>query len=129
MKSKKKLTMPKRNRGPRRSSTRESDLDSLIAGSPPAFESFLIEEPKLAFARGLTSVDPKTGVEQFGPSSSNNSSIRIGVIGTGEGIDAFQAYLERSRTIIEPGKNSRGKYYDALCFPDFPGVNENCIFP
>jgi len=100
----------------------------LIASSPPAFDSFIIEEPKLSFARNLTSVDPKTGLDQFGPSSLNKSIIRIGIIGTGDGIDAFQTYLQRARTVIEPGKNARGKYYDALCFPDFPGANEGAAF-
>jgi hypothetical protein len=112
----------------RRKSTRETDLDGLIGSSPPAFDSFILEEPKLSFAGNLVSVDPKTGLEQFGPALPTKSTVRIGVIGTGDGIDAFQAYLERARTIIEPGKNARGKYYDALCFPDFPGVDEGTTF-
>src|SRR5437016_2936828 len=94
-----------------RSSTRETDLDSLITSSPPAFDSFIVEEPKLSFARNFTSVDPKTGLEQFGPPLASKSVVRIGIIGTGDGIDAFQNYLQRSRSVVEPGKNARGKYY------------------
>jgi len=109
-------------------SRREADLDNLIASSPPIFDSFVVDEPKLSFAQSLTSVDPKTGLEQFGPSSGDKPSIRIGIIGTGDGIDAFERYLQTSRTIIEPGKNSRGKFYDPLCFPDFPGANPNASF-
>ena len=118
----------KRNRRSKQKPSQESDLDKLILNSPPAFESFFIEEPKLIFARSFASVDPKTGIEQFGPFSSVRSRIRIGVIGTGSGIDAFRAYLERARNSIQPGLNARGKYYDPVCFPDFPGVNESSSF-
>jgi len=101
---------------------READLDVLIEKSPPAFGSLFIEEPKLVFAGNETCVDPKTGIDRYGPHLTAKSPIRIGVIGTGSGIDAFKAYLETVHGRILPGRNSRGKFYDSLVFPDFPGV-------
>ncbi len=117
----------KNSRRPEKSK-REGDLDNLILSSPPAFESFYIQEPKLVFRNNLSSVDPKTGIEQFGPFASIKPRIRIGVIGTGTGIDAFRLYLEKAQQPIRPGLNSRGKHYDALYVPDFPGVNPSNTF-
>ena len=97
---------------------READLDTLIERSPPAFGSLYIEEPKLLFGGNMTSVDPKTGLDQYGPFLSVKPDIRIGIIGTGAGIDAFRAYLEQAKNRISPGHNSRGKFYDSLLFPD-----------
>src|SRR5437016_1963401 len=67
---------------------READLDALVEHSPPAFDSLFIEEPKLVFGGNLTSVDPKTGIDQYGPFLSAKLDVRIGLIGTGGGIDA-----------------------------------------
>jgi hypothetical protein len=113
----------RQNRWAKRKAVREADLDALIEQSPPAFGSFFIEEPKLVFAGNRTAVDPKTGIEQFGPFSTINSTIRLAVIGTGAGIDAFRVYLEKAQNPILPGLNARGKLYDSLVFPDFPGAN------
>jgi hypothetical protein len=121
------MTTKKNNRRPDKSN-RETDLDNLTLSSPPAFDSFYIQEPKLVFGGNLSSVDPKTGIEQFGPFASIKSRIRIGVIGTGTGIDAFRLYLERAQQPIRPGLNSRGKHYDSLYVPDFPGVNASSSF-
>jgi len=116
------MTAKNNNRAPKKSS-RETDLDNLTLSSPPAFDSFYIQEPKLVFGSNLSSVDPKTGIEQFGPFATIKSCIRIGVIGTGTGIDAFRFYLEKAQQPIRPGLNSRGKHYDSFYVPDFPGVN------
>src|SRR5215831_5763800 len=118
----------KKNNGRPDKSNRETDLDNLTLSSPPAFDSFYIQEPKLVFGSNLSSVDPKTGIEQFGPFASIKSRIRIGAIGTGTGIDAFRLYLERAQQPIRPGLNSRGKHYDSLYVPDFPGVNASSSF-
>ena len=110
---------------PRRPKTtrREADLDSLIDKSPPAFGTLFIEEPKLLFAGNSVSVDSKTGIERYGPYRTVTSPIRIGVIGTGSGIDAFKQYLNVARRPISPGRNARGRFYDSLVFPDFPGAD------
>lgn len=107
---------------------REEDLDTLLFKSPPAFDSFQIEEPKLIFNAGSLSVDPKTGIDQFGPFSSPKKTIRIGAIGTGAGIDALRSYLTKGSMLIQPGLNSRKQHYGSLAFPDFPGANAGSSF-
>ena len=101
--------------------------ERLIEQAPPTFPSFIIEEPKLAFGDGESCVDPKTGIGAFGPLASGlaNPTIRVGIIGTGKGIDAMRAYLDKTRGRIEPGLNSKGKLYDPFCFPDFPGIDKS----
>lgn len=101
--------------------------ERLIQQSPPTFPSFIIEEPKLVFGQGEPCVDPKTGLSEYGPIASglSNRTIRVGIIGTGKGIDAMRAYLDKTRARIEPGLNSKGKLYDPLCFPDFPGIDKS----
>ena len=118
----------KKNNVSTRRQRRELDIDKMLSQSSPAFESFHVEEPKLVFARNLSSVDPKTGIDQFGPFSTVNSIIRIGIVGTGSGIDAFRSYLENAKTNIQPGLNARGKHYDSICFPDFPGIDQASTF-
>jgi hypothetical protein len=115
---------------PRRASRtqREADLDSLIDTSPPAFGTLFIEEPKLLFAGNFASVDSKTGIEHYGPYRTATSPVRIGVIGTGRGIDAFKQYLDASKQRVSPGRNARGRFYDSLIFPDFPGANITSSF-
>lgn len=101
--------------------------ERLIEQAPPTFSSFFIEEPKLVFGGGELCADPKTGIAFLGPIASglSNREIRIGVIGTGQGIDAMRAYLDRAHWRIEPGRNSKGKFFDTFCFPDFPGIEKS----
>src|SRR5260370_20520053 len=63
--------------------------ERLIEQAPPTFPSFFIPEPKLVFGDGDLSVDPRTGLAAFGPVASglSNPAIRVGIIGTGKGID------------------------------------------
>ena len=42
-------------------------MDVLIQQTTPVFESFFIEEPRLVFAGAGLSIDPKEGLERFGP--------------------------------------------------------------
>jgi hypothetical protein len=103
-------------------------MDMLIQQTAPAFESFFIEEPRLVFAGGGLSVDPKEGMERFGPYEADKGAkrvIRVGVVGTGVGIQTFAAYLERCRGRVQAGFSDKGKPYDVLCFPDFPGSGDD----
>ncbi|PTY04242.1 hypothetical protein DB347_20305 [Opitutaceae bacterium EW11] len=99
-------------------------VDDLLAQTQPSFEAFYVAEPKLVFADGQTFVDPKTGLKLFGPYGSSRGTertIRIGVVGTGQSIGAFLAYLSRCESRIAAGFNSKGKPFDPVCFPDYPG--------
>ena len=112
-------------------SRRDTDYEQLVAGAPPLFKSFHLNEPKLVFANGQTSVDVKEGLTLFGPANpdgKNSRTIRVAAIGTGEGIDSLKSYLETARQKITPGLNSRKKPYDPICFPDFPGANSAASF-
>src|SRR5437870_6543978 len=70
-----------RNRLAKRKARREADLDSLIEQSPPAFRNLFIKEPKLVFAHNCTSVDPRTGIDEFGPFLTVNPIIRLAIVG------------------------------------------------
>jgi hypothetical protein len=114
-----------------RDQRRTEDLDTLLQKTTPEFSSFYIEEPRLVFGGGQTAVDPKTGITSFGPigtDPSSTKSIRLGVVGTGGGIQRAQTYLAQTLEKVRPGLNSRGKHYDFLCFPDFPGAKPNVGF-
>lgn len=103
-----------------------ADVDVLLHAAPPAFSSFYIEEPQIVFGGGHTCVNPKEGIALFGPLGvdvQRGKVVRVGVIGTGRGIDAFKKYLDARRRETLPGNNSRGNPYDAICFPPFPGAS------
>ena len=122
----------KRNRHRKsRDERRSEDLDTLLQRTTPEFSSFYIEEPRLVFAGGQTAVDPKSGISSFGPIGSDpfsSKDIHLGIVGTGAGIQTAQRYLEQTLEKVRPGLNSRGKHYDSLCFPDFPGARPGVGF-
>lgn len=106
-------------------------MDDLLEQLRPRFQSFYIEEPKLVFGGGALSVDPKAGLETFGPfgySSGIVQRVRIGVIGTGEGVQDFLNFLQRCQNRVSTGLNKRGKPLDPHCFPSFPGCNPDQTF-
>lgn len=75
-------------------------LEELI----PSFQCFHVEEPRLVFGGGNLSVDPKSGLEAFGPYDADHTSVKtinIGIIGTGEGIGEFQNFIERSSSLLK----------------------------
>ncbi len=101
-------------------------LTQHIAEAPSAFIAYHIPEPRLIFAGGHLWEDPKTGILQFGPASPDHgarTSIRVGVIGTADTIQQLRAWVERGRMPIGAGLNKKGKPYDPVLFPEFPGFN------
>src|SRR5205823_379607 len=75
--------------------------------------------------------DPKTGIVLFGPAGLDRNprpSIRLGVIGTGESIQALRNWIESARGPIRAGCNNAGKPYDTLLAPAFPGFDLNSPF-
>jgi hypothetical protein len=106
-------------------------IDRLLEHTKPSFDGFFIEEPKLLFANNGLAVDPKTGIENYGPFELNHASrskVRVGIVGTGDGIQAVISYLSRCQSPVHAGFNSRGKPYDPICFPSFPGSTEETSF-
>src|SRR5260370_15771521 len=72
---------------------------SLLLKSPrPSVE--WLGEPELAFADGLTHLDPKVGIPASGPWSRDQAthpaSVTAGFIGTAECIDKARAWLSRA---------------------------------
>ena len=110
-----------------RTAPRPSDAlttsEELLRKERPLFTSFYLEEPKLVFADSGVSVDPKAGLEDFGPFGHEPGKvIKLGVIGTGAGIQAFKDFLRRAQGRLSPGFNQRNKPLDPHTFPDFPGT-------
>src|SRR6185295_8659967 len=89
-------------------SKREADIGRLLLTSQPTFESFHVEEPLLVFGDGGVSPHPKEGLENFGPILPPSDPIKIAIIGTGEGIEAFRRFLDRVQYAVSPGLNSKG---------------------
>lgn len=105
--------------------------DELLRQSPSAFTVRHIPEPALSFRGGGRSVDPKTGIELFGPAALDHGprgSIRAGVIGTGDTITQLHHWVDRARGRIDAGLNARGKPYDPFLAPAFPGFTADGAF-
>src|SRR3954469_21095808 len=107
---------------PRRSRRqRPPVIDEFIRLQAPVFSAFYLEEPKLVFGGGELSVDPKSGLEAFGPFGSETDGlrkIRIAIVGSGSGIQDFLNFLTKCQTRISAGFNKRQKPLDPLTFPD-----------
>jgi hypothetical protein len=103
-------------------------LEEILSAAPPSFQTFVMEEPRLVFTGNYSSPDPKDGIDVAGPYTKASGPIRIGLIGTADGVDAFRYFLERAHARITPGLNAKGKPFDALAFPDFPGAEPNVGF-
>ena len=102
---------------------RNEDVERLLHHAQPMFDGFHIEEPKIVFNGGHSTVDPKEGLELYGPVNPSNEPIRVGIIGTGDGISGFKGLLEKARNPISPGLNRAGEAFDPFCFPPFPGTD------
>lgn len=105
--------------------------DQLVRESPPAFNVRHIPEPPLSFRGGGLSVDPKTGIELFGPAALDHGprgSIRVGVIGSGDTIGRVKGWLDSARSRIDAGLNARGKAFDPFLSPSFPGFSADSPF-
>ena len=85
------------------------------------FLSWFIPEPLLIFGDGKTHIDPKLGLTLYGPLRTSNAgkpsptSIKIGIIGTGETIGLTNRFLDRLMKKI-PGSTD-----NPFLYPEFPG--------
>jgi hypothetical protein len=105
--------------------------EALISQATPSFNAWHIAEPRLIFAGSQACEDPKTGLTLYGPAALNSgprNAIRLGVIGSGETIQALKNWIRRAEKTIAPGLNSRGKPYDPMIAPDFPGFSNDSPF-
>lgn len=105
--------------------------DALISQAPPSFNAWHMPEPRLIFAGGESCEDPKTGLALYGPAALDNAprtTIRLGIIGTGETIQLLKNWVRRAESKISPGLNARRKPYDPILAPDFPGFGDDSAF-
>lgn len=83
-------------------------------------------EPELEFAFDQRSPHPKDGLFLYGPHAKARRvrDIRVGVVGTGDGIARFRAwsYELRSAVIVPPP--GKGEKADRLHLANFPGLEE-----
>lgn len=100
--------------------------EALIRGSVPSFQAWHIPEPKLLFAGRQACEDPKTGITLYGPAAIDRAArqaIRVGLIGSGDSLQGVRNWIERAKVRIVPGLNAKGKPYDPMLAPDFPGFD------
>lgn len=71
-----------------------------------------IEEPKLRFGFNQAAEDSRDGLTLFGPYESAKGMIRAGFIGTADGLNAYNAFVDRINRPI---------YTNSLGRPFFPG--------
>jgi len=84
------------------------------------FQAFFLDEPFLTFGENKQYVDPKIGLIAYGPCmiarrKPISSSIRLGVIGSGETVDLAQQWIRNCQNEIT------GKPENPRLFQSFPG--------
>lgn len=88
-------------------------------------EARIIPEPDLFFGESKTTIDPKVGLMNFGPSglssSSDSTSISIGVISTMESLELLRDWLDRLKWRIE-GRDIADSNVRGI---DFPGISKD----
>jgi hypothetical protein len=97
-------------------------LEIDLARSSDRFYCSQLEEPDLIFGGGHCCADPRTGLAAYGPCGVTGreepAQIRVGIVGTSEGIDRTLKLLEEISQPIEQGAN-----VDCVLHPSFPGLN------
>ena len=85
-----------------------------------------LNEPFLEFAHGQFTAHPKDGLFLYGPhlKSKKSREVRLGVIGTPQGIEYFRDWVKKIKGRVEvppPGKTEKK---DRLHLANFPGIDE-----
>lgn len=85
-----------------------------------------LDEPTLKFACGQDLAHPKDGLTLFGPYTQTPGSLRYGVIGTPDGIELFNRWMERIGKYIPAYKGAkfrtkRDAEHNKLAHQYFPG--------
>lgn len=85
-----------------------------------------LHEPDLEFACGQRSPHPKDGLFLYGPHarSKRTREIRVGVVGTTDGIAHFRSWSRKLKQVVEVPPPSKGQKQDRLHLANFPGLEE-----
>lgn len=91
------------------------------------FKTWHVLEPAILVGDGIAAPDPKAGIALRGPlwqdGGPSLSEMRIGIIGTGETVQAAQQWLTRCKGVVEPHPDA-----DPVLFPSFPGMESETGF-
>lgn len=101
---------------------RDAELEDALQ-RPSSFRAWHVSEPHILVGDAQPSPDPKLGLSMFGPWRTNDDpgqgQIRVGIVGTGETINAAQHWLTRCRSRVDPAV---GDDADPYLYPSFPGM-------
>jgi hypothetical protein len=83
-------------------------------------------EPELEFGYSQRTAHPKDGLFLFGPrdKAKKTVEVRIGVIGTPEGLNHFKAWGEKLNKGVDVPPPGKGEKQDRLHLANFPGLEE-----
>lgn len=111
-------------------SRRADDYEALLRRNQYQFPAAYCPEPRLRFADDSVVANPKRGIGGYGPLEEFKIRpiIRLGVIGTPESVDHLSSYIAQIGGGVSAGLNARGKYFDPIVFPDFPGIDPGVAF-
>ena len=89
-------------------------------------KTIFIDEPKLEFGYRQTNVHPKDGLSLYGPhkKSKKSKEIRVGVVGTANGIRFFKDHAKKMAGRIEMNPPSKTDKKVRLHLANFPGIKE-----
>jgi len=89
-----------------------------------ALEIVHFHEPKLEFGFGQKTAHPKDGLFLYGPHARSGKAkeIRVGVLGTSNGINFFKKWAEKIKGHIEVPPPGKGEKADRLHLANFPGL-------
>lgn len=90
-------------------------------------------EPELEFAGALRHIDPRAGIEFYGPADANTEAaprrIRVGLVGDSAGVDGLRRWLERCREpIADKGSHQRNLFTAWPGFADDRGFMATLVF-
>ena len=83
-------------------------------------------EPNLEFGMRQVTAHPKDGLFLYGPHNKpkKTKEVRIGVVGTLDGIRYFRAWASRIKKRVEVPPPKKGEKKDRLHLANFPGIEE-----
>jgi hypothetical protein len=85
----------------------------------------VLDEPELEFRAGNRHIDPRHGIDLFGPADADAPTapkrIAAGLVGPAEAVEGVRRWLERCRDPIERKQAKRGQ---ENMFPPFPGFSK-----